>query len=140
MRPAARELTNHLEIHVIELARWRAHPDPDTPLDMVGWMRFFAEAETWPDVPAEIETPELESAMSVLTEFQINTARNDLYRSRLDAMSVQATVEAAMADAIAAKEQERAAKEQERAAKEAALARVERLREQLRAAGIDPEA
>lgn len=127
------ELTNHLEIHVIELSRWREYPDPATPLDLVGWMRFFAEAETWPDVPPEIDTPALESAMSVLTEFQINTARNDLYRSRLDALAVHATQEAAMADAIAGREQERAAKE-------AALARVEGLRTRLRAAGIDPDA
>ena len=154
------ELTNHLELHVIELARWREHPDPATPPDLVGWMRFFAEAETWPNVPAEIDTPALESAMSVLTEFQLNTARNDLYRSRLDALSVQATIEAAMADAVAGREQERAAKEQalaakeqERAAKEQALAdkeralakeaqalaREARLRERLRAAGIDPD-
>lgn len=117
-------------------------------------MRFFAEAETWPDVPAEIDTPALESAMAVLTEFQINTARNDLYRSRLDALSVQATQEAAMAealaakedalaakeDALAAKEDALAAKEAERAAKEEALARVERMRERLRAAGMDPDA
>lgn len=78
--------------------------------------------------------------MSVLTEFQVNAARNDLYRSRLDALSVQATQEAAMAEALAGKEQERVAKEQERAAKEEALARVERLRERLRAAGMDPDA
>ena len=117
-------------------------------------MRFFAEAETWPNVPADIDTPALESAMAVLTEFQLNTARNDLYRSRLDWLSVQATQEAAMADALAgreqervakeqalaAKEQERAAKEKERAAKEEALARVEQLRERLRAAGVDPDA
>jgi predicted transposase/invertase (TIGR01784 family) len=134
------DLTNHLEIHVIELARWREHPDPATPLDLVGWMRFFAEAETWPDVPDEIDTPALESAMTVLTEFQVNAARNDLYRSRLDALSVQATQEAAMAEALAAKEQALAAKEEERAAKEEALGRVERLRERLRAAGIDPDA
>jgi hypothetical protein len=91
--------------------------------------------------------------MAVLTEFQLNTARNDLYRSRLDALSVQATIEAAMADAVAGREQERAAKEQalaakeqERAAKEQALAneaqalaREARLRERMRAAGIDPD-
>jgi hypothetical protein len=47
-------------------------------------MRFFTEAETWPEVPQEIDTPVLESAMAVLTDFQTNAARNDLYRSRLD--------------------------------------------------------
>ena len=41
------ELSPHLEIHVLELARWRQHPDFAIPAKLLGWMRFFAEAETW---------------------------------------------------------------------------------------------
>ena len=88
-------------------------------------MRFFTEAETWPEVPPEIDTPVLESAMAVLNDFQTNAARNDLYRSRLDYLRVQNTMEATLAQALADREQ--------------ALAREARLRERLRAAGIDPD-
>jgi predicted transposase/invertase (TIGR01784 family) len=133
------ELSAHLELHVLELARWREHPDPATPAGLVGWMRFFTEAETWPEVPREIDTPVLESAMAVLTDFQTNAARNDLYRSRLDYFRVQNTMAGALADALAEKEEALAEKEEALAEKKEALAREARLRERLRAAGIDPD-
>ena len=88
----------------------------------------------------------LESAMSVLTDFQTNAARNDLYRSRLDYLRVQNTMAAELARALA--DTERALANEARAlANEAraladtarALARVARLRERLLAAGIDPD-
>jgi predicted transposase/invertase (TIGR01784 family) len=126
------ELSSHLELHVLELDRWRKHPAPSTPPKLRGWMRFFAEAETWQEVPNEIGNPILESAMSVLNDFQTNAARNDLYRSRLDYLRVQNTMEVSLAQALADKE--RAFADRERA-----LAREAQLRERLRAAGIDPD-
>ena len=161
------ELSSHLELHVLELDRWRHHPDPSAPPGLLGWMRFFTEAETWPEVPPEIDTPALESAMAVLTDFQTNAARNDLYRSRLDYLRVQNTMVTGLEQALAEKEQalaekeqamareaqamaekERAMAEKERAmareaqalAREAhGLAEKNRLRERLLAAGIDPD-
>jgi hypothetical protein len=147
------ELSSHLELHVLELDRWRHHPDLATPTKLRGWMRFFTEAETWREVPRDIDTPVLESAMSVLTDFQTNAARNDLYRSRLDYLRVQNTMATSLAQAQADEAQARAAAEQARAdeakarataeqaqaEREQALAREARLRERLRAAGIDPD-
>ena len=126
------ELSSHLELHVLELDRWRKHPDPATPAGLLGWMRFFTEAENWREVPREIDTPVLESAMSVLTDFQTNAARNDLYRSRLDYLRVQNTMADELAQALADKAQAFADREQ-------ALAREIRLRERMLAAGIDPD-
>ena len=105
-------------------------------------------------------TPVLESAMSVLTDFQTNAARNDLYRSRLDYLRVQNTMADELAQALANEAQALADKEQAVAATELALAdtaraladtaraladteqalaREAQLRERLRAAGIDPD-
>jgi hypothetical protein len=84
--------------------------------------------------------------MSVLNDFQTNAARNDLYRSRLDYLRVQNTMEVSLARALADKEQavareEQAVADRERAFadRERALASEARLRERLRAAGIDPD-
>ena len=70
--------------------------------------------------------------MSVLTDFQTNAARNDLYRSRLDYLRVQNTMADELAQALADTERALADTEQ-------ALARVAQLRDRLRAAGIDPD-
>ena len=84
------------------------------------------------------DTPVLESAMSVLIDFQTNAARNDLYRSRLDYLRVQNTMADELAQALADTEQALADTERALADTAQALARVARLRERLRAAGIDP--
>ena len=92
-------------------------------------------------------TPVLESAVAVLTDFQTNAARNDLYRSRLDYLRVQNTMADELARALANEARAQADKEQALADKETALAdkeqglaREAQLRERLRAAGIDPDA
>lgn len=38
-------LTRHLEIHTLELEKWRANPTSPSP-GISAWMSFFAEAET----------------------------------------------------------------------------------------------
>jgi predicted transposase/invertase (TIGR01784 family) len=148
------ELTSHLELHVLELDRWRRQPDLATHAGLVGWMRFFTEAENWAEVPSDIDTPVLESAMAVLADFQTNAARNDLYRSRLDYLRAQNTMTGSLERALAAEqealaklerqtaelERERADKERERADKERERADKERLRERLRSLGFDPDA
>ena len=93
---------------------------------------WLMDENTWREVPREIDTPVLESAMSVLTDFQTNAARNDLYRSRLDYLRVQNTMADELAQALADKAQAFADREQ-------ALAREIRLRERMFAAGIDPD-
>jgi predicted transposase/invertase (TIGR01784 family) len=134
------ELSSHLELHVLELDRWRQRPDLSTPPGLLGWMRFFTEAETWREVPRDIDTPVLESAMSVLTDFQTNAARNDLYRSRLDFLRVQNTMADELAQALSDKAQALSDKAQALSDKAQGLAREAQLRERLRAAGIDPDA
>ena len=147
------ELSSQFEVHVLELERWRNHPDSATAAALLGWMRFFTEAQGWRVVPPEIDNPILESAMAVLTDFQTNAARNDLYRSRLDFLRVQKTMvsslEEALADkartaadlerALTEKEQAVARAEQAVAEKEQAVAREERLKARLRALGVDPD-
>lgn len=140
------ELSSHLQIHVLELDRWRRHPDATTPAGLVGWMRFFTEAETWPEVPADIDTPVLESAMAVLNDFKTNAARNNLYRARLEYIRVQNSIAQDMAETKARLEEAEARAESERerarAAEEEAArvrARDERLAARLRALGVDPD-
>jgi hypothetical protein len=71
--------------------------------------------------------------MAVLTDFQTNAARNDLYRSRLDYLRVQNTMADELAQALA--------NEARALAKEAqALVREAKMRDRLLAAGIDPDA
>ena len=77
--------------------------------------------------------------MSVLTDFQTNAARNDLYRSRLDQIRVQNTMAGSLAQALADKEQALAEREQALAKEAQALVREAKLRERLIAAGIDPD-
>jgi predicted transposase/invertase (TIGR01784 family) len=123
-------LTDHLEIHTLELDKWRAERGSGSPA-VERWMAFFAEAENWVEVPAEIKVPPLEEAMSVLKEFKTNAQWNDVYRSRLDWIRRDGAQKQAVEEANAEKDRAVAAKDE-------ALARQERLREQLRQAGIEP--
>jgi hypothetical protein len=137
-------LTNHIEIHTLELEKWRKDRGR-APAAVERWMAFFAEAETWAAVPEELANPALEEAMSVLTQFKTNAGWNDAYRARVDWQQQENTRERAVADSKA-REQEAIEREQaailraeaERADKEQARAEAEQLREQLRQAGIEP--
>ena len=118
------QLSTHLEIHTLELAKWRAQPSPLSSA-LAGWMAFFSEAEGWADLPSDLHTLPLEEAMAVLQEFKTNAEWNAVYRARLDWQRIQATREEAMAQALADKME--------------ALAELERLREAMRSAGLDPD-
>jgi vacuolar-type H+-ATPase subunit D/Vma8 len=77
--------------------------------------------------------------MAVLTDFQTNAARNDLYRSRLDYLRVQNTMATGLEQALVEKEQALAREAQALAREAQALAREIKLRERMLAAGIDPD-
>lgn len=137
-------LTRHLEIHTLELEKWRANPTSPSA-GITAWMSFFAEAETWSDLPQALRSPTLEEAMAVLQEFNTNAKWNAVYRSRRDGLRRQQTYESVLAKALEDAERERAEKERERAEKEHALAEkeqalqeLERLRVALKRAGVDP--
>jgi len=163
LREAEEDLVLHpdIRVEVIQLAHVAAGGTglPDAALG--GWCRLLNEAADWNEVPAAIQTPVLEDAMTLLDEFRTDPKLNDLYRRRLDFEREQFARAKALADETAAKEaalaeaaRERASKEQalagqeaalagqeaERAAKEAALAAQERLAARLRALGVDPDA
>jgi predicted transposase/invertase (TIGR01784 family) len=142
--------------------------DPGRPLDAEArWLYFLKEGGRWATLPAALQSPEMRKAMSVLERFSDAQRDLALYQSRVDYLHVQRTLEvereedaarlaeleAALAEVQAEKEQERAEKEkvqaekeQERVEKERhragraeAEAKLERLRQVLLAAGIDPD-
>jgi predicted transposase/invertase (TIGR01784 family) len=121
-------------LDVLQLSRWNREREAagselaDSRLRP--WFWFLNEAAEWREVPAEIKTPALEEAMSVLNEFRTDVRKNALYRGRLDAERVEATRQEELQAALAREEAERVEKEaalarekSERAEKEAALAR-----------------
>lgn len=134
-------LVEDLEIHTLELEKWRSQRSGHTILDR--WMVFFAEAETWWEVPAEFKTPAIEKAMIMLEHFKTNAAANDAYRSRQEWLRIERGTQEEMAEAQAATaqalERERQALEREHQALERerlALEREEKIRELLRQHGI----
>lgn len=88
-------LLPHLEIHLIELERWKKTRQPTSPA-LEGWLRFFTEADTWPEIPTPIATPALEEAMSILSHFQQNEEMHLAYQARLDAQRRQRTQQEAL--------------------------------------------
>ena len=64
-------LTDQMEIHLIELAKWK----PPASLDgESAWLYFFKEARGWQDLPATLHSRPLEAAMTVLKQFLENEA------------------------------------------------------------------
>jgi hypothetical protein len=122
-------------VDILQLSRWareRENAASELAASPLGaWFWFLNEAAEWREVPAEIDAPILEEAMGVLNEFRTDVRKNALYRGRLDAERVEATlreerrqVEERLAEALAEAEKERAEKE-------AALAELTRLRKEL---------
>ncbi|MEL6348053.1 MAG: Rpn family recombination-promoting nuclease/putative transposase [Myxococcota bacterium] len=96
---SGRALTDLLEIHTIELSRWRAGLRNGATPQIAAWMRFFSEAEHWSALPAPLETPVFEEAMNVLQTFKENMSYNAAYLSRLDAIRRQRTIVSAYEEA-----------------------------------------
>ncbi len=152
-------LTDHLQIHLLQLPDWQLHEHEVEELDR--WMFLFKEGQDI-DVehpPTILQTREMTQAMQVLQHFAENEAEYLLYQKRLDALRVEETWKAELEQSKRREEQERHEKEQaqlrvqqerhekeqERHEKEQAQLRAqqerhekERLLELLKQAGIDP--
>ena len=120
-------LSPHLEIHTLELDKWRKNREPVTTA-LHRWLEFLAWAESWREVPVAIKDPVMEEAMGVLETFQRNQDWNDAYRCRLDGIRRHRTQVLALEQAQRETEQAQREAEQERAAKEQAQQEVERER------------
>ena len=160
-------LSDDLDIHVLELDRWREGSEWKVAPAIGRWMSFFSGAEGWADVPPSLQSPVLEDAMTVLQTFRDNNEWNHAYRARLEFQMIQASMaedlekkqreteaalqakeraearaEAAGAEADrerAEKERERAEKEREHGEKMKERAEKERFRALLLQAGLLPD-
>ncbi len=112
-------LSDHLQIHTIELEKWRERR-PATGPALQKWLRFLTEAKEWRRVPEDLSSPGMEDAMGVLERFAKNAQWNSTYRAREEYQRV----ENSRAQEL---EQLQRDNERERAEKEAALAEIERL-------------
>ena len=113
-RPPDVGLTDHLEIHTLELQKWRMGWGPASP-NLTRWLRFLSEAEQWSEVPSDLATPALEEAMDVLTEFHDNAEWQHAYRTRLDAQRRRITAER---EALRLEEERQRAEEKSKRAEE----------------------
>lgn len=141
-------LTDQLDIHTVELCKWR--PSNEALASEDPWLYFLKEAKQWTALPPALRSPLLEKAMSVLQRFSDKTEDYHRYQARMNHLREQAALadwhEEVQAELRAKLEAERAAsaqkdlalKEQEHALKEQEHA-LARLRAQLLAAGLDPE-
>ncbi len=140
------QLSDCIEIHTIELEKWRRHGGNLSPA-LKRWLRFLTEADHWISVPDELRTPAMELAMEVLENIDENTQLNHAYRARMEGLRRQRTQQAAMERALRGKEEaelqlqearqeleyakeRRARVEQERAQAEQELAQAEQERAQ----------
>jgi hypothetical protein len=138
-------LTDHLQIHLLQLPEWQLREGAPDELDR--WMYLFTQGEDL-DVkhpPALLQTEEMRQAMQVLQHFSENERAYLVYQQRLEAERVAQTWQTENERLRQRVEQERQAKEQERQAKEQATQQAERERQEnerllalLTQAGIDP--
>lgn len=139
--------SDHLNLHTVELRKWRHPNGPLAPADQ--WVYFLREAAGWDLLPRDLFTPEMMKAMATLNRIFDKQEDYLRYQARENFLREQRTLQRELAEERAAleaerakveqerakveqerhardrerlaKEQERAAKEQERAAKEHAL-------------------
>ncbi len=117
-------LSNHFAIHVLQLPKWKMKKKGYTEKDR--WLYFFKEGVNVNiEKPPEILTSEeMRHAMGVIEDFSENQKNYLLYQSRLDALSVAATLKGEIKRKTeeaekAQKEKEKAVKEKEKAVKKA---------------------
>ena len=139
-----RFLTDHCAIHVLQLKHWPRGGSIDD--DKGRWISFFKEGKNLdPDnPPGWMETPEMREAMSILRKFSEQEKNYHLYLSRLNEWRARKTeandLDRAKKDVEKAQQrlaEERAKRKSEKAQ---AVATIDRLRDQLRRAGLDPDA
>jgi len=107
--PSGQLLTEHCNIHILELAKLPAQ-DPATPHD--SWLYFLRESRDWEDLPPGLQHPALMEAMQVMRRFAQDESEYYRYMAEVDAERVQldlelgrAQSEKALADALVAKKQ-----------------------------------
>ena len=83
-------LTDQMEIHVIELVKWKVPAALD---EESAWLYFFKEAKGWQALPAALQSRPLEAAMTVLRQFSENEAEWHRYQTRVQTQMLQATIE-----------------------------------------------
>jgi predicted transposase/invertase (TIGR01784 family) len=124
-------LSDHLQIHLLQLPDWQVSEDVHEELDR--WMYLFKEGVDL-DVealPAILETEEMRQAIQVLQHFSENERAYLMYQQRLESEMVQASWQNEIQRATARAEQATRQAERERQKKEKLLAL-------LKQAGIDP--
>ena len=145
-------LTNHMAIHVLELAKW-SKPDRLQPED--NWLYFFKEGKSFKVLPPELKKiSQMREAMSVLTAFSDQAENYHRYKTRQQILRIQlsdenvarkrklelAEAQAEIEEAQAEIEEAEAATEQAEAATEQERAEKNKYKAMLRKAGIDPDA
>jgi predicted transposase/invertase (TIGR01784 family) len=155
------ELSGDLEVHVLELPKWKK---PEVLDDLDRWAYFLRDARGWEVLPSDCRTPPLEKAMAILFDIakdqemfrahrrrmaehdrasaalELAETRAEVTAARAEVTAARAEVTVAQAEAIAAHAEVTAAQAEAaaRAAGEVrALAEVEALRARLRAAGLE---
>ena len=85
-------LTDRMEIHVLELSKWRDTLSADVTQED-GWLAFLRDGKVWETLPSRYESQkELTMAMKVLAD--IREREWDLYSRQLDAWRTQQLIEA----------------------------------------------
>jgi len=107
--PSGQLLTDHCNIHIIELAKLPAR-DPATPHDR--WLYFLRESRDWEYLPPGLQHPALMEAMQVMRRFAQDESEYYRYMAEVDAERIQldlelgrAQSEKALAEALAREEQ-----------------------------------
>jgi len=80
-------LSDHLAIHVLELAKWKPSSELLDKEDQ--WLCFFQQAKDWDRLPKALDNPEMRQAMQVLNRFSEKQRHYDLYQARVNAMREQ---------------------------------------------------
>lgn len=125
-----RLLTDHLEIHTLELRKW--HRTASGPLAAADrWVYLLKEGWRHPALPEEISTPALRKAMASIARWTEEEIEYHLYKSRLWAEIEKAELDEEVREARAfmaeyrASEAKRAEAEAQRAELEAKRAELE---------------
>ncbi|MCK6503236.1 Rpn family recombination-promoting nuclease/putative transposase [Myxococcota bacterium] len=99
---AGLHLTDHLELHVLQLPRF----EPSPALDEEGrWVYFLKEARHWTELPASLDAPALRRAMDKLDDIRRSEADRARYLAREDYFYLQATLERARRETLQELEQ-----------------------------------
>ena len=129
-------MTDHLQIHTVELPRWRPEEALD---DGARWVYFLREARNWKVLPEVLRTPELEKAMAVLNRISQKQVDYLQYQARQNFLREERAREAETERALADEKKAWAAAEQALAAKARAEGDAAAMRARLRALGLEPD-